>query len=139
MGWWVVVGVYGQGPQAAMTASRSSLPTMPSPSTSASGSSLLQASRTASRSWTACNVAQRDATEDSEAGEGIRTLNIQLGRLTKSGVSDASEGARSPGRSAENANEVALEKLLAAWPSLSHAMREQIAALAEAACQPLEP
>ncbi len=81
VGWWVVVGVYGQGPQAAMTASRSSLPTMPSPSTSASGSSLLQASRTASRSWTACNVAQRDATEDSEAGEGIRTLNIQLGRL----------------------------------------------------------
>ncbi len=31
---------------------------------------------------TACNVAQRDATEDSEAGEGDRTLDIQLGKLT---------------------------------------------------------
>ena len=78
------------------------------------------------------------STQNTKAGDAIRTRDIQLGRLTKSGVSDASEGARSPGRSAENANEVALEKLLAAWPSLSHAMREQIAALAEAACQPPE-
>ncbi len=92
-----------------------------------------------SQTATRCDFGESRAATREKAGEGIRTLNIQLGRLTKSGVSDASEGARSPGRSAENANEVALEKLLAAWPSLSHAMREQIAALAEAACQPLEP
>jgi hypothetical protein len=69
---------------------------------------------------------------------GLEPPNIQLGKLTKSCVSNVSGQARSPARSAENAEEASLLRLLDVWPSLPHLMREQIAALAEAACQPPE-
>ena len=69
------------------------------------------------------------STQNTKAGDAIRTRDIQLGRLTKSGVSDASGAKRSAGESAQNQNDPHLAAIIAAWPELSDGMKAGMAAM----------
>ena len=59
----------------------------------------------------------------------IRTLDIQLGKLTNSPVSSLSRAKRSAGESAQNQNDPHLATIVAAWPALSDAMKAGIVAM----------
>ncbi len=71
----------------------------------------------------------------SEAGEGDRTLDIQLGKLTKSPVSSLSGAKRSAGESARNQNDPHLATIAAAWPTLPAAMKAGIVAMVVASTE----
>jgi hypothetical protein len=64
-----------------------------------------------------------------KAGEGDRTLDIQLGKLTNSPVSSLSGAKRIAGESAQNQNDAHLATIVTAWPALSDAMKAGIVAM----------
>ncbi len=84
---------------------------------------------------------QPSATACEEAGEGDRTLDIQLGKLTTpdanavdDGVCSSTSGARSSRDSSRNENRPDgdnLRRLIDAWPSLPQHIREAILALVQ--------
>ena len=67
-----------------------------------------------------------------KAGEGARTLDIQLGKLTNSPVSSLSVAKRSAGESEQNQNDPHLATIVAAWPTLADAMKAGIVAMVTA-------
>ena len=75
------------------------------------------------------------STSDHEAGEGARTLDIQLGKLTKSPVSSLSGAKRSAGESARNQNDPHLATIAAAWPTLPAAVKAGIVAMVVASTE----
>ncbi len=78
---------------------------------------------------TPCDVVQSSTTQCAKAGEGDRTLDIQLGKLTNSPVSSLSGAKRSAGESARNQNDPHLAMIVTAWPALSDAMKAGIVAM----------
>ncbi len=88
-----------------------------------------------SQEATASDVARRGAAGHTKAGEGDRTLDIQLGKLTKSPVSSLSVAKRSAGESAQNQNDPHLAMIVTAWPALSDAVKAGIVAMVVASTE----
>ncbi len=88
-----------------------------------------------SQTATRCDFGESRAATREKAGEGIRTLNIQLGRLTKSPVSSLSGAKRSAGESARNQNDPHLATIAAAWPTLPAAVKAGIVAMVVASTE----
>ena len=135
MGWWVVVGGYGQGPQS-MTGTDGvapvrarGAPTGAIVCNSVQDQGAFSCSLDSTQLGTQCDVMQSSTTQCVKAGEGDRTLDIQLGKLTNSPVSSLSGAKRSAGESAQNQNDPHLAMIVAAWPALSDSMKAGIVAM----------
>ena len=88
VGWWVVVGGYGQGPQS-MTGTGGvapvrarGAPTGAIVCNSVQDQGAFSCSLDSTQLGTQCDVVQSSTTQCVKAGEGDRTLDIQLGKLT---------------------------------------------------------
>ena len=93
VGWWVVVGGYGQSPQLAMTDTDGVAPAIaPVRARGALSGAIvcnsvqdqgaISCSLDSTQLGTQCDVMQSSTTQCAKAGEGDRTLDIQLGKLT---------------------------------------------------------
>ena len=83
---------------------------------------------------------QLDATPDDKAGEGTRTLNIQLGRLTspnvtpnKSSTSETDSPTPTYSPTSSTRIDPDLQHVIAAWSALSDVIKGRIVGLVEAA------